>query len=422
MSEVSTTQKSSFNPQHRREFPIESPRWLHVTLMIVAMAAWMIFILACVGGPAWSPDGSQVLFAYRDVENSRNSVALYDRKTSQMTTIFSQPAENSDRLGIEPEWQNDGARALLSLYQHLDSSDASCELLSIPVKSKFPLHAYGVGSAAGCIGPHAQLGNKIFFGGSGLRWIDLSTGEMGTKTFGEEALLVSPQGDQLSYIREISRPSSQGDGDPPTAKGWEFGHMDPSDPALRPDFNFWATEAAALGMKTDDLPPVYWDQQGSRMAMIARHGDSDKILLFDGNKGYERTLVPDLGVPRVALGNLVWSQDANTLYASAIIKTESKEIMEYSLAEIPLAGTRGRLTKIATIHGSNNDEDTFLVLSMHVSLSPDGNLIAATPAVLGSESIGPKDRALFLIHLRDPVRHMQRVPISVTHPSTPGAK
>ncbi len=425
MSEVSTTQRLSSEPKSSHQLSLQSPRWLHIILMIVAIAAWMIFILACVGGPAWSPDGSQLLFAYRDVENSRNSVALYDRKTGQVRTIFSQPTEKSDKLGIEPEWQNDGTRALLTLYQHLDSGDGTCELLSIPVKSKLPLQAYGIGSAEGCIGPHAQLGNKIYFGGNRLRWIDLVTGEIGNRSFGEDAVLVAPRGSQLSYIRDLSRPTNKGEGEPQTETGWEFGHMDAADPALNPDFTLWLTERIAQGMKSDDPPTVYWDREGSRMAMIANGGDSDRILLFDGDKGYQRTLVPDLGVDNLRLGNLVWSEDGNTLYASAFIKTASKEVMEYSLAEIPLAGTRGRLTKLASVRDvDDGDFAAFLAMSMHVSLSPDGNLIAATPAVLDKKSIDARDRALFLINLRSPARPAQRIPIRVSPPNsvTHGAK
>lgn len=66
-------------------------RWLHVTLFLSAFAGWLIFILACVGGPAWSPDGSQILFAYRDVANGRTSVALYGRATGKMSVIFAEP-------------------------------------------------------------------------------------------------------------------------------------------------------------------------------------------------------------------------------------------------------------------------------------------------------------------------------------------
>ena len=39
----------------------------------------MTFILVWLGGPAWSPTGAQILFAYRDVQNGWISAALYQR-------------------------------------------------------------------------------------------------------------------------------------------------------------------------------------------------------------------------------------------------------------------------------------------------------------------------------------------------------
>lgn len=160
----------------------ESPRWFHVILLVVGMAAWIIFIIACVGGPAWSPDGSQILFAYRDVENSRTAVALYDRATRTTTTIFAQPAAKEGALALEPQWQKDGSRAFIAIYQPIpgSSGDGSCEVISIPVKSSMPLQAYALGTTEGCVGPFPQLDGKVFFGGKDLRWIDLATGEIGS--------------------------------------------------------------------------------------------------------------------------------------------------------------------------------------------------------------------------------------------------
>ncbi len=419
MSEASTTRQSPSDRMALSEFSLESPRWLHVILMVVAIAAWMIFILACIGGPAWSPDGTQILFTYRDVAHSRNSAALYDRKTDRVTLIFSQPAEKADEIGIEPEWQSDGTRALLTLY-HTGSNNESCELLSIPVKSQLPLQAYSLGSTDGCMGPHPQIGNRIFFGGNRLRWIDLATGSTESKTFGDDLLLVSQSGEQISYVRAVSRVSPHGEGEPPKEKGWEFGHIDISDMSLKLGFTVWLSEIPSLSKMVDELPQPFWNHEGSRFALISNSTKDEhrtSVAFFDGVKGYDRSLTPDFGGREALLGNLVWSRDGSSLYASALVKTDQPAVSEYCLAEIPLDGTRARLTQLASMHTpKDGDPDATFVFGMQVSLSPAADLIAATPAVLEKESLDARDRALFLINVRDHSRHIQRIPLPDSPP------
>jgi hypothetical protein len=389
------------------------------------MAAWMIFILACIGGPAWSPDGSQILFAYRDVENSRTAVALYDRPTRTTTTIFAQPAAKEGELALEPQWQKDGTRAFIAIYQSSSGlpGGGSCELISIPVKSSMPLQAYALGSTEGCLnlGRYPQLDGKVYFGGEDLRWVDLATGEIESKTIPDKVGSLSEHDGQVFYLRDLSQ--SAGDAEDKNAKRWgtEFGRIDLKDFTLKPAFVLWESDRQALGLK-DDLSPVFWETGGSRMAVIGQGDDADKILFLDESKGITRVLAPDLGVKAFRLGNLVWSRDGKTLYASALTKGEQETTQEYGLAEIPVAGTPGRLTKIAPIKLEMKDEFTAQFrLSMQVSLSPDGSLIAATPAVLGKDTLAERDRALFLIDVRNPTRHITRIPIPKPSTAAPHA-
>jgi hypothetical protein len=123
-------------------------------------------------------------------------------------------------------------------------------------------------------------------------------------------------------------------------------------------------------------------------------------------------LAPDLGGKPCHLGNLAWSPDGTMLYAAAVTSSDQKGILDYWLAEIPVDGGRVRLTKIASIRSELDDDFlNTLQLSMPVSLSPDGHWIAATPAVANKGEVEDRDRALFLIDLRDPARPVQRVPI-----------
>lgn len=392
-----------------------SPRWLHVILLVVGMAAWMIFILACVGGPAWSPDGSQILFAYRDVENSRTAVALYDRVTGTTTTILAQPAAKEGELALEPQWEKDGTRAFIAMYQPVpgSSDDGSCELISIPVKSSMPLQAYALGTTDGClnVGPYPQLDGKVYVGGKDLRSIDLATGEIESKTIPDGVGSLSEHAGQVFYQRDVSRSAGNVEDKDATREGTEFGRIDLKDFTLKPAFVLWKSDTTALGVK-DNISPVFREAGGSLMAVIGPGDKADKILFLDESKGIDRVLAPDLGVKPCRLGNLVWSSDGKTLYASAITKGEQENTQDYWLAEIPVAGTPGRLTRIAPIQAQMSDDlDSYFRNSMQVSLSPDGNLIAATPAVLGKGTLAEGDRALFLIDLRDPARPVQRLPI-----------
>ena len=395
----------------------ESARWLHVILLLVGIAAWMIFILACVGGPAWSPDSSQVLFAYRDIENSRTAVALYDRATGAVSTILTQPAAKEGELALHPMWQNDGSRALVAIYRVIPggSSDGACELISIPVKSSLPLQVFNLGFTDGCVFPFPQVNGKVYFAREDLRWVDLETGQVESQDFkvtakasGPHEVVLSEHDGQIYYERRVARKANGAVND---EEGKEVGRLQIENVTFEPFFTLWTADFSASGVEKTNL--LFWPR-GSGVAMIGlgEGSDSDKILLAEENKGIVRVLAPDLGVRPYKLGNLVWSSDGRTLYASAITIREQKDVLDYWLAEIPLDGRRARLTRIAPLRSELNGEfQDMFQLSMSVSLSPDGRWIAATPAVLGRGTLDDRDRALFLIDLRDPGRPVQRVPI-----------
>ncbi|MBZ5683448.1 MAG: hypothetical protein LAP86_00305 [Acidobacteriia bacterium] len=404
-----------------------SARGLHVALLLVGLAGWLIFILACVGGPAWSPDGSQILFGYRDVENSRTSVALYDRGKDTIRTIFSQPFEKEDELILHPRWARDGKRALVGMFGSTpDGSDNSCLLVSIPIKSKLPLQVYNLGKTVGCVYAFPQIGDTVYFAGEDLRWVELKSGKFDSQKFKvdgkdspDEEVVLSEASDQLYYQRKVRRPIS---GPDPQQKdkdkdedGEEVGVIQLQDTSFKPSFTYWDSDLTALGIGSNasDTSPIAPAPNRTSGAMIAKDGkDSDRILLTEEGKGIVRVVAPDLGGKSYSLGNLVWSADGKMLYASALTAGEAKGVSDYWLTEIPLEGGRARLTKIASVqHEMAGDFlDTFR-FSMNVALSPDGRWIAATPAVLGEKLLEQRDRALFLIDVRDPARRVKRVPI-----------
>jgi hypothetical protein len=399
---------------------VTSARWLHVILMFVGLTGWMVFILACIG-PAWSPDGSQILFVYRDVENSRTAVALYDRETGAVSTILAQPTAREGEMVLHPTWQNDGTRALVAVASYVSgvsSEVAACDLISIPIKSSLPVHVHNLGFTGGCHFPYFQVNGKVYFGGEDLRSVDLETGKVESEQWKaavqvskDSPVILSEHNGHIYYERGVTRTVSGADSKEKQEEGKEVGRIQLSDLTLKPSFTLWPQDLAAFGVKEADL--MVWPS-GTGIAMIGsgEEGESDKILLAEEDKGVVRVLAPDSDVKPYKLGNLIWSSDGRTLYASAITAGEQKNTLDYWLAEFPLDGSRAHLTKIAHIRSELNDDfQTMFRLSMAVSRSPDGNWIAATPAVLDKDTLDDRDRALFLIDLRDPTRPLQRVPI-----------
>jgi WD40 repeat protein len=399
-------------------------RWLHVTLFLVAFAGWLIFIMACAGGPAWSPDGSQILFAYRDVANARTSVALYDRVTGKVSTIFTQPVpadeeQSPGQVALHPTWQKDGTRALVTIlrYKVPNSSDEmACELISLPVKSNLPVHVYNLGFTPDCMNV-PEIGDTIFFGGYRLNWINLATGEEHAKNIegvGEDKAGVGfwEQYGRLYYKRGVKRTVTGPSGQPTQAAGMEFGRWQTEDNSPKPSFTLWDEDFSAVGVKhnPDEMFDISFGPNGVMGALSTPEGD--KILFTENGKGIVRVLDPSLDLKSYSLGSLVWSQDGKTLYAPVLTRGDADNALNYELAEIPVAGGKAQLTKIAVIHSEMNDDlKGWLRSSMQVSQSPDGRWIAATPAVLGKGMVDDGDRALFLIDLHDPARHMEKVPI-----------
>lgn len=390
-------------------------RWLHVILFSLAFTGWLTFILACAGGPVWSPDGSQILFAYRDVENSRTSVALYDRTTGTILTLLSQPASKEGEMALRPAWQKNGRRALVSIYRAgpSNSSEGACELVSIPVKSSVPVQVYNVGPNDGCINPYPEVGGKVYFSGRDLRWLNLESGEAESKQFkiavpldDTDALVYSEGGGQIYYQRKATRRVNAEE-----EVGREIGRVQLEDASVKPLLTIWDKDIAPFA--AEDLYPILWVRE-STMALIAaaKEKGADKILLVEENKGVTGTVAPDLGVPLYKLGNLVWSLDGRQLYASVITMGDQKDTLNYGVAEIPIGAGKAHLIHIAVIQAQlNEDFVTLFQTSLPVSLSPDGRWIAATPAVLGHGQIEDRDRALFLIDLHDPARAVQRIAI-----------
>jgi hypothetical protein len=409
-------------PSMQKSIRPQWARWLHLVLFAVGLAGWITFMLACAGGPSWSPDSSKVLFAWRDFDGGRYGVSVYDRRTRELRTIFqhfSPKQEGDTDFNVIPAWNQDGERAIVAMTT--GESGDQCTLLSIAVEGSAPPEVYSLGKKAACWASTLmpQIGSRVYIGGEDrITWLDLSTGESGHEAVEGGAGFLGEHNGELVYAREASRPLDGSNDDDARDTGLEFGRVELDSLELRSAFTLWENDMP--GVNLDEMSFGAWEPGGSRIAMVGPGEQTDTILILDENNGLSGTLRPTLsGVTNYRLGNLLWSPDRTTLFAPAVTKGQVANMYDYFLAEIPVTGAPGRLTRIASFHarktGGNvqnsadllNVEHGDMALGMSISLSPDGSMISATPANVDQDSFDAPDRALFLVD-------MGRIPRRVT--------
>jgi hypothetical protein len=411
-------------PQARIQADV-SPRWLHVILLAIALIGWMTFVLACVEGPAWSPDSSRILFGYYDSGAHRYNVALYNLAKHKTRIVFERLTtedDKDDNLGLSTAWQNDGARVLILTTEGSSDSSKHCVLLSLPVTAKGVPRTYDVANAKDCWFRQMllQQSDKIYLSGDeGLNWVDLATGESGSSDIKGGPGFLHERNGVVAYIRPASRPLAGAKEKDAQEDGLEFGQISLADSTLKPAFTIW--QAQFSDIKIGDSISTAWEPAGTRIALLGIGENSDRILVFDENKGPIGAITPQFGAQPARLGNIIWSHDGQTLYAAAITAGSKEKTCDFSLAEIPVSGAPGRLTKVASFTCSDiNDNDARGKLDMilPLALSPDGNWIAATPSNCGPESFAPADRALFLIDLRHQPHRITQVPFPASPKSS----
>jgi dipeptidyl aminopeptidase/acylaminoacyl peptidase len=405
---------------------MQRPRPLFLTLGFIAFAGWILFILACTGWPAWSPDGKQIAFPYHDLKSDGTGVALYDREQKATGLYLTQ---DNDTLATA-QWSQDGKQILFYRIFGEDGRFAT-EVLAIPVKNKYPIRSFGVTSKVmGDMPPLAEVRGTVYFALDGITALDLNTWSTQHESISGFGLILYSMGDRLMYIavpREEEEQKSgtadtnrQVSGQKPAEKTgaekaekkeeppmpYEFGEVDLKDFSRHAWFTITDRQIAeAAQCKGGDLvtPPAV-HASTERMAFTATCDDRADAILVLGRSGVQEVIRPKT-TDQFQLTNPQWSADGRSLYAGLYVHGE-KEKGTYSVAEIALDTQALRLTPITRLGVSSGDYSG----AMQVSLSPDGSLLATNTALLGSEGdVARDDMALYIMDLRDPKRSVTRI-------------
>jgi hypothetical protein len=391
---------------------------LHIAMGVLGLLGMLLYVLACGSRPAWSPDSSKVLFRYCSPELKETGVALYDRDAGTVRSIFSrQLGEDKCSDGsLSAAWRDDGSSAIIVWGETREKkrknpSTRKMETIQNPMahvevqpmggeskKLHVKLRHFQLSDAVSMV-PLAESRGKLYLIGTDkakVLQLDLKTGKQKYRSFEddrEEPVLYSHEG-HIIFGREAGENSADS----------EFGELDPTDLSLHRWFVL-KNESLKAHAVSDFTGFLAFEPHGNRMVMPASGEDKKPRILMCNGRGLEQVLKPDLPDPAPTLGNLEWSRDDETLYATVISPTEKSGVVQVSLGEISLAGGPARLTSIVRARISSDDAAS----EFQFSISQDGSAIAASTAHFDEGDIDPVDRGLFLVDLRDPQRKVTRI-------------
>ncbi len=364
---------------------------------LLAVAAVVIYMLACGSRPAWSLDSKRVVFAFVDRQTQTSGLALYDLPTGQVKRIF----ESDEEVLFQPMWLGEKEQVIsltareegiLDIIQ-IDLDTGEDRLIkSITAKQAM---------TAMLVPPVLVEGRYLLFSFAlegdnyGLHRLDLETGELSTVPQGPNRYLFKI-GRKCFYLGE-----SEG--------GWELGSLDTRGLKFR---RLVTMDAETHGLVRLGLTGK---GEGSEFAVVVVRqgekrgqgmGDEDKlVILIISRRGKilkEIAMPADVDAESTQLVYMVYGPKDKNLWVPVVktIATEEKGEKKtdriLSLLEVDSATGDCR----AVIEVQVDDE-----YFMQPSISPDGKWLAV-------DVLEPKDEprsVLYLVDLTSPERKVTKV-------------
>ncbi len=375
---------------------------LHIVLTVIGTGALMAYLIAC--SPAWSPDGSQILFPYGDYygnfEEKRSGIAMYDKNTGKTTSIWT----NSEKgAPLWAQWDSTGKKAILITPTLGHEDDGAIMVQVLRIGAKEPDHTFGVLLPKARLfplddprlrsTPLPEADGSLFAAGDSLVRMDLTTGEVERRKIPEDLgpVFLVGNGNRIYYVALTKKQECH------------IGTLDPKKLSLSPMLELPPKD---VGIFSSDWVAVAKD--GSAIAILAYRAGGLGLLLIAG--GRVQKSIPLMRLPKnedpVSLlggrpGNLQWAPDGKIIYVS-VVSGERQPPLKHFFVEITVDTGAIRQTPIVMPKYQGDDS------RLWIALSPDGKTIAAMSMhILGGNHA---DLALHLVDLTDPDRKVTKIP------------
>ncbi len=366
------------------------------TYGLLALAAMVIYMLACGSRPAWSPDSKRLVFAFVDRHTQTSGLALYDLSTGQLKRIF----ESDKEVLFQPMWLGKEEQIVALTVK----GEETVEIIQVDletgenklIKSIHAKHAMTAMLVPPVLVDQQYLlfsfdpqGDEVDYS---LHRLDLRTSELNIVPDSAER-----------YLFEIGKSCFYLAGGP---DGLELGTMDTRRlkfrSLLKLDKEIYGDLKLGLAGKAN----------GSQFALVTAREDGEKklVILIINRRGKvikEIELATGVDVDSTKLSHIVYGPKGKSLWVP-LAKTvaaenpaeptdEKKEQFRLSLLEVDVkAGTHRMVIEVPV-----DDDESF----MQPSISPNGKWLAV-------DVLKPKDQprsVLYLVDLTDPQRKVTTV-------------
>lgn len=344
---------------------MKSNRFRDLACAMVGVGGLLAYILACA--PAFSPDGSRVLFTSFSKKPDAVSIVLYNLRSHQLQTVFSQPGGvDKDMSGLMlGRWSSDGKRIIV-IWQ----DEKRLSALALPVDGEGASQFYKLpeqgtdqdGPIAVCMYfPPPVVGEYLFLPGRQLCRLNLQTGSavLGTSTNG---FVLRGQGTNVFYMTRAGQETNM----------VEIGRLAPDSLTLTP------IERIVTSSKNEG---GFWDVAPDGVQVAIAVENPPTIQIHRGG-ALLKSIPVNVGTNAVELGPLTWAADSKALFACYQVGgAGGSGVLEIS--------TQSDFQRVMPLCSKEGKEEIICA----PALSPDGKTLAVS---------GFSDHnALFLIHLKE---------------------